>query len=58
MISGIVSSLHALALKGSEPPFAIIQVVVMILFNALGIAAAREFHERPVAVRNPPARAA
>jgi len=53
-----VPSLHALAPKGSEPPFAITQVVVMALFVVLGIAAAKGFRERPVLIRERPARAA
>jgi hypothetical protein len=39
--------LHALAPNGSEPPFAIAQGVVLIIFVALGIAAAKRF--RPTA---------
>jgi hypothetical protein len=38
-----VPALHALAPKGSEPPFAITQVIVIIVFIALGIAAAKGF---------------
>jgi hypothetical protein len=38
-----VPSLHALAPKGSEPPFAIAQLVVLVLFVWLGIRAARSF---------------
>ena len=37
-----VPSLHALAPKGSEPPFAITQVIVMVIFIALGIAAVKD----------------
>jgi hypothetical protein len=53
-----VPSLHALAPKGSEPPFAVTQVVVMALFVVLGIAAAKGFREQPVLIRERPARAA
>jgi hypothetical protein len=53
-----VPSLHALAPKGSEPPFAVTQVVVMALFVVLGIAAAKGFREQPVGIRARPARAA
>jgi hypothetical protein len=53
-----VPSLHALAPKGSEPPFAVTQVVVMALFVVLGIAAAKGFREQPVQIRQQPARAA
>jgi hypothetical protein len=38
-----VPSLHALAPKGSEPPFLIAQLVVLVLFVWLGIRAARSF---------------
>ena len=38
-----VPSLHALAPKGSEPPFLIAQLVVLLLFVWLGIRAARSF---------------
>jgi hypothetical protein len=47
-----VPSLHALAPKGSEPPFAITQVIVIVIFIALGIAAAKGFRERVVLVRD------
>jgi hypothetical protein len=53
-----VPSLHALAPKGSEPPFAVTQVVVMALFVVLGLAAAKGFREQPVRIRQQPARAA
>jgi hypothetical protein len=39
-----VPFLRALAPTGSEPPFAIAQGLVLVLFVALGIAAARNFH--------------
>lgn len=38
-----IPALHALAPTGSEPPFAIAQAVLLIIFVALGIAAARNF---------------
>ncbi len=41
-----VPSLHALAPKGSEPPFAIVQGVVLLLFVALGVRAAKGFRVR------------
>jgi hypothetical protein len=53
-----VPSLHALAPKGSEPPFTVTQLVVMALFVVLGIAAAKGFREQPVRIRQQPARAA
>lgn len=39
-------ALHALAPTGSEPPFAITQAVVLVLFVVLGFAAARAFRYR------------
>ena len=36
--------LNALAPKGSEPPFAITQLLVLAGFIALGVIAARRFH--------------
>jgi hypothetical protein len=54
-----VPSLHALAPKGSEPPFVVTQVIVMALFVVLGIAAAKGFRGEPTAlVRDRTARAA
>jgi hypothetical protein len=41
-----VPALHALAPTGSEPPFAIVQGIVLLIFIALGIWAAVKF--RPV----------
>jgi hypothetical protein len=41
-----IPTLHELAPKGSEPPFAIAQGVVLVLFVVLGILAVRRF--RPV----------
>jgi hypothetical protein len=41
-----VPSLHELAPKGSEPPFAITQVVVMAIFVVLGIFAVKGFREQ------------
>jgi hypothetical protein len=38
-----VAALHALAPKGNEPPFAITQLLVLVLFIVLGIKAARRF---------------
>jgi hypothetical protein len=53
-----VPTLHALAPKGSEPPFAITQVVIMALFVVLGIFAAKGFRQQPVRVVDRPVRAA
>ena len=39
-----VPSLHALAPKGSEPPFLIAQLVVMAIFIVLGFRAVKRFH--------------
>ncbi|MGA7077952.1 MAG: hypothetical protein WBQ43_19290 [Terriglobales bacterium] len=52
-----VPALHALAPKGSEPPFAVTQVIVMVVFIALGIAAVKGFRE-PAVVRDRFTRAA
>ena len=41
---GKVTALHALAPNGSEPPFMIVQTVVMVVFIIVGIAALRRFH--------------
>ena len=38
-----IPALHALAPAGSEPPFAIAQGVLLVIFVGLGIAAARNF---------------
>jgi hypothetical protein len=43
-----VPALHALAPKGSEPPFAIAQGIVLLAFIALGVLAVRRFHPAPV----------
>ena len=42
-----IPSLHALAPNGNEPPFAVAQGLVLVIFVALGIAAAKRF--RPMA---------
>jgi hypothetical protein len=39
-----VPSLHALAPTGSEPPFAIAQSVVLLIFVVICVAALRKFH--------------
>ncbi len=46
-----VSSLHALAPKGSEPPFVIAQGIVLVAFVGLGILAVKSF--RPVGDASP-----
>jgi hypothetical protein len=46
-----VPALHALAPNGKEPPFAITQVIVMVIFIVLTVAAVKKFHPGiPVAV--------
>jgi hypothetical protein len=40
-----VPALHDLAPTQSEPPFAVAQLVVLVLFVALGVAAAKKFRE-------------
>jgi hypothetical protein len=39
-----VPSLHVLAPKGSEPPFAVAQGLVLLVFVVIGFTAARRFH--------------
>ena len=39
-----VPALHALAPKGNEPPFAIAQGIVLVLFVVVGFLAVRSFH--------------
>lgn len=39
-----VPTLHALAPRGSEPPFAISQAIVLVAFLVLGFLAVRRFH--------------
>jgi hypothetical protein len=46
-----IPALHELAPKGSEPPFAIAQGVVLVLFVVLGILAVRRF--RPSVLGDP-----
>jgi hypothetical protein len=45
-----IPSLHPLAPTGSEPPFKIAQGIVLLIFIALGILAAKKFHP-PVQTR-------
>jgi hypothetical protein len=53
-----VPSLHALAPKGSEPPFAIAQGILMGIFIALGVAAVKGFRDQGVRVLDRTSRAA
>lgn len=39
-----IAALHALAPQGSEPPIAIVQGVVLVLFIIAGVASERRFH--------------
>jgi len=39
-----IPSLHALAPKGNEPPFAIAQGILLVLFVVAGIRAVKKFH--------------
>ena len=39
-----VPGLHALAPKGSEPPFAVVQALVLLAFIILGFLSVRRFH--------------
>ncbi len=39
-----IPALHALAPKGSEPPFVIVQAVVLLAFVVLGYLAVKRFH--------------
>jgi predicted membrane protein len=48
-----IPALHALAPAGSEPPFAIAQGVLLVVFVVLAIMAAKRFH--PEAARAAPA---
>jgi len=41
-----VPVLHAMAPKGSEPPFLITQAIVMVIFVVLGILAAKKFRDQ------------
>ena len=43
-----IPALHALAPNGSEPPFAIVQGIVLVLFLLGGVLAARQFHPKLV----------
>jgi hypothetical protein len=53
-----VPALHALAPKGSEPPFAITQVIVMVIFIVLGIYAVKGFRDQTIRVIDRTSRAA
>lgn len=43
-----VPALHAMAPKGNEPPFAIAQGILLVLFIVLGIRAVKKFHPETV----------
>jgi hypothetical protein len=44
---GKISVLHALAPKGSEPPFLVAQIVVLIAFAVIAFLSVHRFHPRP-----------
>jgi uncharacterized membrane protein SirB2 len=46
-----VAALHALAPTQSDPPFIIAQVIVLVIFIALGFKAIRSFHPSAPALR-------
>jgi hypothetical protein len=43
-----VPSLHALAPTGTEAPFKVVQILVLLAFIALGVRAVRNFHPAPI----------
>jgi hypothetical protein len=45
-----VPALHALAPKGNEPPFAIAQGILLVLFIVLGVLAGKKFHPSAMGV--------
>jgi len=45
---GKIGFLHTLAPKGNEPPFAVAQGVVLVLFVIIAIVGVRKFRPRPV----------
>jgi hypothetical protein len=45
-----VPAAHALAPTQKEPPFAVVQLLVLALFVALGISSVKRFHAEPAAV--------
>jgi hypothetical protein len=48
-----VPAVHALAPTQSEPPFLVVQLIVMAIFVVLGIFAVKKFHLLPVATVQP-----
>jgi hypothetical protein len=48
-----ISMLHELAPKGSEPPFAIVQGVVLVAFVILGVFAVKRFRPASLAAHAP-----
>jgi hypothetical protein len=48
-----VPALHALAPNGKEPPFAITQLVVMVIFIALAVFGVKKFHPGTPAALEP-----
>ena len=45
---GKIGFLHALAPKGNEPPFAVAQGLVLLLFVVIAVVGVRKFRPRPV----------
>lgn len=45
-----IPAVHALAPTQKEPPFLVVQLIVMAVFVVLGVFAVRKFHLEPVAV--------
>lgn len=45
-----VPAVHALAPTGKEPPFLVVQLIVMAIFVVLGVFAVKKFRLEPVAV--------
>lgn len=45
-----VPAAHALAPTQKEPPFAVVQLLVLIIFAVLGVLAVKRFHTEPAAI--------
>jgi|ERR1022692_1519504 hypothetical protein len=48
-----VPAVHALAPTQKEPPFLVVQLIVMAIFIVLGFFAVKNFHNEPVATATP-----
>jgi hypothetical protein len=42
-----IPALHSLAPNGKEPPFAIAQGILLVLFIVLGVLSVKKFHPEP-----------